>query len=820
MLRFILGFQAIISGLPEAQLKPINSALHYRRRLIGETIEELRIQRSGNVADTVQEIPSGKIGPGDGGGLSITVPDTGDNVLFAKEGNGDFRKLEIHANVGIKTNEPGTALEVSKDYTDAVIRAQTATSGNSLLSLLNNGNQEYQIVANRTSNRLEITRSGMVDAMMAFDPNNGSVGIGTTNPAGHQLDIASSQGATGNSAIRALYPGGGDLLNTEFAALAHRGDAWTALYARQGAAASAAYFDGNVGIGTQNSQTALHIERNDAVSTQSIILYNPNTAWGSETLIKAYSDRDDPNRVATAFGHYRGQTSDAGSGFIVKTGTRDSLTTKFIINNSGNVGIGTLSPNAKLEVAGDVRVLSDALRFDNSWNPNPSYRGTTFTTRATLLTPANGNSSISIHSESGQTALVTDGPIMSLESGAYFAGNVGIGNDPSYKLDVNGDIRAIGTVLWGGNASRTEVKNDAGAIASKSGFFDTDNPVNYYSGAASWQHLIESRHRNDANNYALQIAGSFFDQELYFRKTNSSSTTPWNKFIYQNREGNVGIGTTTPGAKLDISGSGGASQCCAPVLPTISLAEASNTAGRQAWLQFHNAGEAEAYIGLAGGGPPGSGREGQRRLEIGDNQGVRTSLTVTGDIVIAGKHAFRGNDSWLRLNQDNAFTSGVHTPGVFAPGSLNVGGAAGWGNPGGGNVWITGNVGIGTTSIDSKLEVAGGDIHMEGGRTFYSHGRMHIHGDEILFLLNKSGVNISQAGGGNGNLIVEGNVGIGRENPEVKVHVLGNRIRLQKDWGPYIDIRADGDAFDIETVTQNLFINNNDRIVYIKSLSQ
>jgi hypothetical protein len=66
--------------------------------------------------------------------------------------------------------------------------------------------------------------------------------------------------------------------------------------------------------------------------------------------------------------------------------------------------------------------------------------------------------------------------------------------------------------------------------------------------------------------------------------------------------------------------------------------------------------------------------------------------------------------TWLRLNQNLDFGKpifGVHTPGVFAPGSLNVGGAAAWGDPGAGNAWISGSLGLGTTSLGKRLEVNG-----------------------------------------------------------------------------------------------------------------
>jgi hypothetical protein len=64
------------------------------------------------------------------------------------------------------------------------------------------------------------------------------------------------------------------------------------------------------------------------------------------------------------------------------------------------------------------------------------------------------------------------------------------------------------------------------------------------------------------------------------------------------------------------------------------LAEKPAGTGRRAWLQFHNQDEAEAYIRLAGGGPAGSGRDGPRRFEIGDNQGVTTDLKISGNVTM------------------------------------------------------------------------------------------------------------------------------------------------------------------------------------------
>ncbi|RBL93790.1 hypothetical protein [Chitinophaga flava] len=96
-------------------------------------------------------------------------------------------------------------------------------------------------------------------------------------------------------------------------------------------------------------------------------------------------------------------------------------------------------------------------------------------------------------------------------------------------------------LVWGEWGSRTEFRNDAGLrgdAGALSGFFQTMTPVNYPAGADSWWHLLDVRHGNQYNNFAMQFAGSFYDQDLYFRKTNNDPAMPWSKVVLQ-RDGKV-----------------------------------------------------------------------------------------------------------------------------------------------------------------------------------------------------------------------------------------------------------------------------------------
>ena len=64
-----------IKASGEVDIRSQDDAFPYHRRLVGKTVGQLQIRRTEKVGDTIEEVTAGKLGPVDGGGLQLTVPD-------------------------------------------------------------------------------------------------------------------------------------------------------------------------------------------------------------------------------------------------------------------------------------------------------------------------------------------------------------------------------------------------------------------------------------------------------------------------------------------------------------------------------------------------------------------------------------------------------------------------------------------------------------------------------------------------------------------------------------------------------------------------
>ena len=194
-------------------------------------------------------------------------------------------------------------------------------------------------------------------------------------------------------------------------------------------------------------------------------------------------------------------------------------TTAVTIDTSQNVGIGTTSPTAKLDVAGNGR------------------SGNVYNTGLTIAQPGN---SITYPADNTLAFNTISTERMRIDS----SGNVGIGTaSPAARLEVQGSVR-IGNATASGSLTMPDlIGNPSLSLVTDTATAGNCTIVNNW-GAASNIGVVVGTTRSDGAAFQVQTA-----IPITSGLPSGSGTTA----LYVGGNGNVGIGNTSPTAALSIN---------------------------------------------------------------------------------------------------------------------------------------------------------------------------------------------------------------------------------------------------------------------------
>ena len=361
--------------------------------------------------------------------------------LFVTQNNetlDEALRIDHDGNVGIGTSSPAAGLQVAKGgSTIPAAGSSTASAvfGNST------SDDNYGVAIGANSSGVGYISSQRTDGAattynLAIQPNGGNVGIGTTSPYaqlsvkdGTDINLGIKFGQTDPTAV---------MLNAY-------NDAVTANIPMEFRASKFNFENGNVGIGTSAPAVKLHVEGGNS--------YTPIRFDGSGNY-QGYLYND-----GGGIGFKDSAGTNIGNLIYIHTAANNirlftNGSEKMRIDSSGNVGIGTTSPGAKLEVAGDIKTSGDIIIDNSSGDPFLKLKSTA--QEYVLRIDQSDSEKFQIrNTTSSVTALSID-----TSSNVTFAGDILLShtgsagqiirttdnNEPYFALQRNGGSNGVGVV--------------------------------------------------------------------------------------------------------------------------------------------------------------------------------------------------------------------------------------------------------------------------------------------------------------------------------------------------------------------------------------